>query len=94
MKFNEKSGRWVGSINSNGLHENKVKKTINKSLYMKAMNMIREDCEKCPARDIKEKCPSEMLLGDIIINGAHLPTCTKTMYDHLIKKEKRNRKRK
>jgi len=59
---------------------------MNKSLYMTAMNMVREDCEKCP-HSIKKSgnCPSELKTGSV----GHLPTCAKAMYEHLLKKANR-----
>ena len=56
---------------------------MNKSLYMKALNMVKEDCEKCPfVHEAPGKCPSEDKNGVVGL----IATCAKAVYLHLLKK--------
>ena len=55
---------------------------MNKRLYMKAMNMVRQDCESCPFVHKSGKCPSEAQHGRVGV----LATCAKAVYSHLLKK--------
>jgi len=55
---------------------------MNKSLYITAMNMVRDDCEKCPHNTKSGKCPSEAKHGRVGV----LSTCAKAMYAHLLRK--------
>lgn len=57
---------------------------MNKSLYLTAMNMVRDGCEKCPHNLDSAKCPSEAQHGQVGV----LKTCAKAMYEHLLKTRK------
>lgn len=59
---------------------------MDKSIYMTAMNKVRDDCEQCPYKLEKIRCPSEVIAGKV----GHLPTCTRWMYLFLLHGGKRD----
>ena len=60
----------------------------NKSLYMKAMNYVRNGCDKCPSREASGTCPGGLNLDFQEPKSPDLRNCARHMYEHLLKKKK------
>lgn len=54
-----------------------------KSLTMTWMNKLRYDCEQCPFKSVRGKCPSEELHGPISAGGARIGTCAAAVVQYL-----------
>lgn len=66
-----------------------MKPKFNRSVWLKAMNQVRDDCEVCPFVKKKGLCPGGLHNDSDIraeLTEPRLAVCTRAVYNHMMKK--------